>query len=272
MPVNNFFFFFIKKDGYHVSDMLGREEMEETPEGSDSVATTSPVTVTTTTGPTPPPPPQQKSTSVSLAPRQPTAFVPPTPLAQRQTTVPEPSRQPDTMVPPPPQKITVPAIQPQQLATTQQTVTLSFSTLSSSSTSSSSSWPSGDWILEAVEKIKASAKARRKGSESDFGDTVDYDEDDGGDDGDDYGNDEIEEIEEPAFTPTDASIVPATAHPSPRLAAGHMSRYQFKRIDGRPDDGRVNGTYVAVVESDRPSRDVINDPVSVKRTIDGFWF
>ncbi|VVC30691.1 Hypothetical protein CINCED_3A010537 [Cinara cedri] len=158
---------------------------------------------------------------------------------------------PETMVPTPPQKVTAPVLQLQQLKTTPQTVT-------------SSSWPSGDWILEVVEKIRATAKARRKGTGSDAEDTYDYDEDDGGDDEDDYSNDEIEEIEEPAVAPTDASIVPATAHSPPpqppRLMAGHMSRYQFKRIDGRPDDGRVNGTYVAVVESDRPSRGVIYDP------------
>lgn len=291
------FFWHYLNYGYNVSDMLGREEMG-TQAGPDTVASTSPTIMTATvtapltsaSTPVPPiplplptrqnttvPPPQQQqlnisvsspqrktTTLASLAQPQPTTSVPPSLWNQWMTTVPEPPRQPETTVPTPPRKIAVPALRSQQLDTTQQTVT-------SSSLLPPPSWPSGDWILKVIEKIRVAAKARRNGSGNDADDMFDYDEDDGGDDDggddDDYSNDEIEEIEGPTVTPTDASIVPATAHPlppqPPRLAAGHMSRYQFRRIDGGPEDGRVNGTYVAVVESDRPSRGTIYDPVSV---------
>jgi len=122
-------------------------------------------------------------------------------------------------------------------------------------TTSSSSWPSSDWIMKTVQDIKAAARARGIGAGGE-----DYDGDDDGNDYDydDQTDDEIEEIEAPT----------ATAPPQPsrppllRTVSGHMSRYEFKRLDGRPNDGRVNGTYVAVIESDRPPRVVIYDPVS----------
>eukprot|EP00102_Acyrthosiphon_pisum_P005007 XP_001949184.2 PREDICTED: uncharacterized protein LOC100160795 [Acyrthosiphon pisum] len=125
-------------------------------------------------------------------------------------------------------------------------------------TTSSSSWPSGDWIMKTVQDIKAAARARGIGAGGE-----DYDGDDDGNDYDydDQTDDEIEEIEAPT----------ATAPPQPsrpplvRTVPGHMSRYEFKRLDGRPDDGRVNGTYVAVIESDRPPRVVIYDPARQKK-------
>lgn len=127
-------------------------------------------------------------------------------------------------------------------------------------TGSASSWPSSDWILETMEQIEAVARARgiRAGGAPGV-DPFDYD-DGGDDDDDDDAGDEIEEIEEPT-TAAPATVPPP---PSPRIASGHMSRYLFRRIDGRPGDGRVNGTYVAVVESDRPPRGVVYDTVSTK--------
>lgn len=127
-------------------------------------------------------------------------------------------------------------------------------------TVSASPWPSSDWILETVEQIEAAARAR--GIRAGGAPGVDpFDYDDGGDDDDDA-DDEIEEIEEPT-TAAPATVPP----PPPRIASGHMSRYLFRRIDGRPGDGRVNGTYVAVVESDRPPHGVVYDTVSPKQPL-----
>lgn len=120
------------------------------------------------------------------------------------------------------------------------------------------SWPSSNWIMKLAEGMTAAAVARGVGAGGAAGPDP-YDYDDGGDD-DDYDGDEIEEIEEP--TTAAAAQWP---RPPTRAVSGHMSRYQFRRIDGRPDDGRVNGTYVAVVESDRPPRDIVYDPVSTCR-------
>lgn len=123
-------------------------------------------------------------------------------------------------------------------------------------TTSTPSWPAADWIMKTVQDIKAAARARGIGAGGE-----DYD---GDDDGNDYDYDdqtdgEIEQIEEPTATPP---VPPPSRSPMLRTVAGHMSRYEFKRLDGRPDDGRVNGTYVAVIESERPPRVVIYDPVS----------
>lgn len=122
-------------------------------------------------------------------------------------------------------------------------------------TATSSSWPSDDWILKMVQDIKAAARARGIGAGGE-----DYDGDDDGNDYDydDQTDDEIEEIEAPTAEPPPQTSRP----PLLRTVSGHMSRYEFKRLDGRPNDGRVNGTYVAVIESDRPPRVVIYDPVS----------
>lgn len=140
-------------------------------------------------------------------------------------------------------------------------------------TISALSWPSSDWILETVEQIEAANRARgiRAGGATgvdpfDYDDGGDNDDDDNdGDDKDDKASsgDEIEEIEEPTTT-APATVPPP---PSPRVASGHMSRYLFRRIDGRPGDGRVNGTYVAVVESNRPPRGIVYDPVSKKKPL-----
>jgi len=118
----------------------------------------------------------------------------------------------------------------------------------------SSSWPSSDWIMKTVQDIKAAARARGIGAGGE-----DYDGDDDGNDYDydDQTDDEIEEIEAPTAEPP-----PQPSRPPLRTVFGHMSRYEFKRLDGRPNDGRVNGTYVAVIESDRPPRVVIYDSVS----------
>ncbi|XP_060847917.1 uncharacterized protein LOC132927413 [Rhopalosiphum padi] len=128
-------------------------------------------------------------------------------------------------------------------------------------TTSSPSWPSGDWIMKAVEDMKAAARARGIGAGGE-----DYDGDDDGNDYD-YDDDEIEQIEEPTAAPPPPPPPPARPSRQPllRTVAGHMSRYEFKRLDGRPDDGRVNGTYVAVIESDRPPRVVIYDPARQKK-------
>lgn len=139
-------------------------------------------------------------------------------------------------------------------------------------------WPSGKWIMEMAEQIRAAAVARGVGAGGAAG-ADPYDYDDGGDSDDDDGDDgEIEEIDSGVGVgggvgggdgdngePTIVVAEPPSPqqHP-PRPVAGHMSRYQFKRIDGQPDDGRINGTYVAVVESGRPPRVVVYDPVSVK--------
>jgi len=132
-------------------------------------------------------------------------------------------------------------------------------TSTSTSTPSSGSWPSGDWILETVENINAAARARGIRAGGSAGpDPFDYDDDDDDDDADD----EIEEIEAGGDDPLSTTAGPPPPPPPQRVAAGHMSRYQFRRMDGRPDDGRVNGTYVAVVESARPPRGVVYDPVS----------
>lgn len=122
-------------------------------------------------------------------------------------------------------------------------------------TTTSSSWPSGDWIFKMVQDIKAAAKARGIGAGGE-----DYDGDDDGNDYDydDQTDDEIEEIEAPTAEPPPQPPRP----PLLRTVSGHMSRYEFKRLDGRPNDGRVNGTYVAVIESDRPPRVVVYDTVS----------
>lgn len=122
-------------------------------------------------------------------------------------------------------------------------------------TTSSSSWPSGDWIMKTVEDIRAAARARGIDAGGE-----DYD---GDDDGNDYDYDdqtdgEIEEIEAPTVTAPPQPSRP----PLFRTVSGHMSRYEFKRLDGKPNDGHVNGTYVAVIESDRPPRVVIYDAVS----------
>lgn len=139
-------------------------------------------------------------------------------------------------------------------------------------TASASSWPSAEWISKTVETIRAAARAKEIGAGGvDGGATVDdpydYEDDDEDDDDDDdlVSNYEIEEIDAPT---TVQPPPPPPPPPQPRAAAaGHMSRYLFKRIDGRPGDGRVNGTYVAVVESDHrhpppPPRGVVYDPVS----------
>lgn len=129
-------------------------------------------------------------------------------------------------------------------------------TSTSTSMPTSGSWPSGDWILETVENINAAARARGIRAGGSAGpDPFDYDEDEDDDD-----DDEIEEIEAGGDDPLSTTAGPPP--PPQRVAAGHMSRYQFRRMDGRPDDGRVNGTYVAVVESARPPRGVVYDPVS----------
>jgi len=106
--------------------------------------------------------------------------------------------------------------------------------------------------MKTVRDINAAARARGIGA---GGEEYDGDDDGNDYDYDDQADDEIEQIEEPTAAP------PPPLRPL-RPVAGHMSRYEFKRLDGRPDDGRVNGTYVAVIESDRPPRVVIYDPVS----------
>lgn len=129
------------------------------------------------------------------------------------------------------------------------------------------SWPSSDWIMKAVERIRA--ETRDKGIQAGGATGPDpYDYDDGGDDDDDDdddiggGGDEIEEIPIEPIAAAEPQTTPPPPPTPPRAAVGHMSRYQFRRIDGRPDDGRVNGTYVAVVESDRPPLGVVYNPVS----------
>lgn len=123
-----------------------------------------------------------------------------------------------------------------------------------------SAWPSSDWILETLKNIKVAARTRgtagggvMDNNQGELGAPFDYSDDDEDDGDDEDAGDEIEVIEEPPTT-----LQP----PLSRAVAGHMSRYQFKRIDGHPADDCVNGTYVAVVESDRPPRGVIYDPVS----------
>ncbi|XP_015364494.1 PREDICTED: syndecan-like [Diuraphis noxia] len=119
-------------------------------------------------------------------------------------------------------------------------------------------WPSSDWILKRVQDIKAAAKARGIGAGGE-----DYDGDDDSNDYDynDQTDDEIEEIEAPTAEPP----LQPSRPPLLRTVSGHMSRYEFKRLDGRPNDGRVNGTYVAVIESDRPPRVVIYDSARQKK-------
>ncbi|XP_022174379.1 uncharacterized protein LOC111036604 [Myzus persicae] len=125
-------------------------------------------------------------------------------------------------------------------------------------TTTSSSWPSGDWILKTVQDIKAAARARGIGA---GGEDYDGDDDANDYDYDDQTDDEIEEIEAPTAAPAPQPSRP----PLLKTVSGHMSRYEFKRLDGRPNDGRVNGTYVAVIESDRPPRVVIYDPARQKK-------
>ncbi|XP_025419345.1 uncharacterized protein LOC112689733 [Sipha flava] len=132
------------------------------------------------------------------------------------------------------------------------------------------SWPSGEWILKAVENIRAAARAKEMGvgDGGAEGDPYDYDDEDKDDDDDDVAaNYEIEEIDAPTTGQPQPPLSPSPPPPHPRVAAvGHMSRYQFRRIDGHPGDGRVNGTYVAVVESDRhPPRGIVYNPVRQKK-------
>ncbi|CAH1732194.1 unnamed protein product [Aphis gossypii] len=161
--------------------------------------------------------------------------------------------------PPPPRPVTTPtpAAPPKIIAATV-AVQMGYEHQPPPPTASSSSWPSGDWIMKAVQDIKAAARARGIGAGGE-----DYDGDDDGNDYDydDQTDDEIEQIEEPTAAPPP----PPPRQPLLRTVTGHMSRYEFKRLDGRPDDGRVNGTYVAVIESDRPPRVVIYDPVRQKK-------
>ncbi|XP_050438633.1 uncharacterized protein LOC126844463 [Adelges cooleyi] len=84
-------------------------------------------------------------------------------------------------------------------------------------------WPSGDWILEAAKQMRIPNDL----------DVYDYNED--------GSDDENEDEDDPMTTTT------STAKTKYRTQRGHMFRYQFKRLDGHGGDGRINGTYVAVV-------------------------
>lgn len=110
------------------------------------------------------------------------------------------------------------------------------------------SWPSVDWIIETLEKLRASRTGEDEAYDEDAAYAYDDDDDD---------DDEIEEID-------DGSAVPSQQQqPPPPPPVPHMSRYRFTRIDGgrADEDGRVNGTYVAVVENNRSPR-VLYEPVS----------
>ncbi|XP_050531081.1 uncharacterized protein LOC126899874 [Daktulosphaira vitifoliae] len=95
---------------------------------------------------------------------------------------------------------------------------------SQSKSPKTSSWPSSTWILEAMKKMKKANEI----------DVYDYNDDNNDDEND---------------TDEDEGFMTTTIYPTRKrykTQTGHMSRYQFKRVNGYADNDRINGTYVAV--------------------------